>query len=1498
MVMAGHTECLPPNRTTLLPHLAQALTSEMVKGILRSVEDYLISNEISSPGSRQKPKMEKIKESLDRSTLISPSPDSQVRFLIDPFRIRKIIVSESLSQGERKKLLTLLKKRKLDEVVLALYQRGLPFVRLLGNGYGHYLQESHRFLHLLGLAEAVQVTMSSLSIRVRLPNPTRLSRITRRFELMFEAIFAHSPYSPKFLKGRRDPPIEELREKEKVVNRPRTTDCWYRMTVHYLHKFPSGLQEKEYVKLIKFNLAYRFSQETGQELPTGEKVIPLFPRCTHHALRNRFRLDRKGRTRFYKHLLECKSLCHPVSDDMVAEAYEKHYQSLCRPADKTLHVPDQLRRELFEYGQKVGQFLRKDYDPFKTVLPNRRATISRSRDKGGSLCDLKDHFQVVRGSTFKRHAVDRTPTPGSGEIPGVQSFDGVRPEPIVIGLFGPPGSGKSILVQRIISFFRGHFGIRDLSKLVYSRSCSSDHWDGYNYQPIVVMDDFGQNSFERKDVVEFENIVSCNRYVLPMADLSEKGREFRSPILIVTSNMTYGGRVQDATGGSVLADELALWRRFHLPFLVLQKGIYPFRRENLLQGDDENVQWTHLTQDVRPQKSLSSRYQTPGSSGLWQSDNRRSAEIMTDVADLLSREDLPNHKKVPRDLKERLSMKSTYLLNVSVFREEQQAVSDFIQQSKQHNDTWKDLVVRSFRLRKKLSIEEFYDHVMETASRRLEYHRYNLSDRWEQNIMEGTLSFRQAGSPFYACEAERGLYPARKDYVSTSVVFDPIPPFHQPRVEAVAIKEPLKVRMITKAEKEVRCLKPLQMSLFRYLKTQPQFALTHGVSWSDERTWDEKLEWIYRIEALIKGINDRSSSEDLWLSGDYTAATDNFPMSVTEALLEGILTGIDHEPTRKWARYELSPHRILYPNGKSGVQTSGQLMGSLLSFPLLCFLNDFIVRKSGFLPGHYLINGDDVVAKGPRDVIANWRRLAPQVGLSLSLGKNYIDPHFCCVNSQLFYDAEVQHTGKASTIVRRGRSLGACFSEAQFYYPGSVEIYSNFIRKNITLLRETPQSLYIPTHLGGLGYHFAPQSILDEVKVDWKLAKEVYLTHYLSKIGRTDSVAGFPFLRVVWVPTGFYDPELDPEPPPGMSQQDEYQLQSSMLESLVVNFEAEGHETYDLSFEELRRCRNLLSDHKELFNKLLGRSLRDYPRLGTLQLRPVYVQSGHAGWLKKRAISVALEGLIFGIDLNRERRSEKVRKKYSDFEVSLAECFLELEERHMDLMDSLNATIVATEKTEVLDTIPEEDFFPYDIDHPRDERGHLVLEERREIAPIQETINNPFRFRLPDDSNLLCYLPGEVDPTDPTTSMDQVTVHLPPPPPSLRPPPFSEGAIGTMPPTIEDQQSSMILSVDGTSGSSQEGPGEPHYVDQSGSLYREENSADGRTEAEIPTYEAHASEKRDERIFLSIEVYGRDGGLATRIENPDGAEEVGEILHDLCPFLDVPFCGNADCDPY
>jgi hypothetical protein len=290
-------------------------------------------------------------------------------------------------------------------------------------------------------------------------------------------------------------------------------------------------------------------------------------------------------------------------------------------------------------------------------------------------------------------------------------------------------------------------------------------------------------------------------------------------------------------------------------------------------------------------------------------------------------------------------------------------------------------------------------------------------------------------------------------------------------------------------------------------------------------------------------------------------------MWVTEALIEGILEQIDHEPTARWVRWEISAHEMRYPKDVSGVQTSGQLMGSLLSFPLLCFLNDFVMKESGFDPLSYLVNGDDVVACDEMSKIDAWKHLAPRVGLSLSVGKNFIDEHFCTVNSQLFYEGNVLHTGKVSCQHRAGQTIGYTFQEAQFYWGPTPEIKENFLMRNWRELKKTPRSLHFSSQHGGLGLADTCKGI----RYDSRLHKAVYLYDCLHRYSLVHPVKGAPF-SFVCVPLLRGDLAREQE------GKHFSQVRFEKFQSLVDPMERLQTKTDDLSHAEVRQFAGSISD--------------------------------------------------------------------------------------------------------------------------------------------------------------------------------------------------------------------------------------------------------------------------------------------------------------------------------
>nr|UJQ92648.1 MAG: putative RNA-dependent RNA polymerase [Narnaviridae sp.] len=1124
---------LGPANDKNVADLQDAVRASIGRGCYRSLENLL-----DFPNApRRTFSLEKAMESL-LETIPLPLGEARMVVFVSRKELTRAVVRASLSQRERKKLRQKSLRefddpagfRDLWEILTTLSGRGVPLSEIIGFQFGNhrvsYSSDFCRFRHVMGLADAIHLCMLNLGIRVKFPE-----RIYIRSNSIRDRPFRGLV---RFKNG-------ELDQSYILFNRMTTRNRRWNIAKSLLHQFPSGLPEKTYVKMIKESLVDTFCVEAGQERPDLEHPalrLQLFPTSTQARLDRRFSTDRKTKIRFYKNLLESKSLCAPVGDDMIHDAYVKHRKSLCRPESECLSVPEDFLKKLFQYGEEVGEFVEKIYDPHSTRLPNSKATVEKPRHKGGAREALSGHLEIQKGPLY------------------LSLLDGhCRVEPFVLGLFGGPGSGKTTMVSRIVaSLGRRLFPDRKGHDLVYSRSCSTDHWDGYHGQPIVVLDDLGQNAEDRSDLVEFEQLISTNAYQLPMAALENKGTRFSSSIVITTSNMKYCSRVTNSNDKAVLEDARAFWRRFHVPILVNKTSVrISTEREGLVSSRLFRMRCSWEEEDrTSPGNHLSRRDSRNSYGSFWRNYGVSMEHVVTG------------------------GLSGTL-----------EVVDDFVSRYREHVD----------------------------------FHAHNLTGSWRQTIACLGAEVSQDLPPFYNFFVERKKYPSDKNDVSVSILFPEYPPHHPPRVDAVAIPEPLKVRMITKAEAETKCLQPFQRALFQYLKSKPQFVLTHGVSWGNNPDFEKKLEWIYRIESEIQSIRLRSSDGDLWLSGDYTAATDNFPMSVTNALVEGILSRISHEPTRAWVRYEVSPHRIKYPGETQlWTQTSGQLMGSLLSFPLLCFLNDFIVSESGFEVGKYLINGDDVVALGSRSVIDQWRVNAPKVGLDLSIGKNFVDPSFCCVNSQLFYDGNVQHTGKVSCQTRYGKTLSYCYSESQFYYGCSEEIHREFVRRNIVELRKTPRSLCVDRSHGGLGlFHISRPSL------DLQLAKRVFIHDWLKPFARSVAVPGYDFLRALQVPVGIFS---DEEMELGGGDPEENRLLDLLLslgmgEEEVVSDGDLTHSSFLKREKEYNRDENVRP-----INQLSQTDFSLFPSLGQQRTRTIFVQKGRVGFLKSRIQNLALRQLV------------------------------------------------------------------------------------------------------------------------------------------------------------------------------------------------------------------------------------------------------------------------------
>jgi hypothetical protein len=213
-----------------------------------------------------------------------------------------------------------------------------------------------------------------------------------------------------------------------------------------------------------------------------------------------------------------------------------------------------------------------------------------------------------------------------------------------------------------------------------------------------------------------------------------------------------------------------------------------------------------------------------------------------------------------------------------------------------------------------------------------------------------------------------------------------------------AVLEPNKVRVISKGEAiPYYSMRPLQKAMHSAMREMPCFRLI-GRPFSATDIID---------------LRQNALSDWKWFSIDYSAATDGLSWKYSGAIFRCIISQL---PKHQYdlAMNVLGPHNLYYPtrNGEKefrGVQRNGQLMGSVLSFPILCLANlgVYLLATKELQQGwtdaqrlnHVLINGDDMVYSGPSELWEKHVTLGKRVGLEMSIGKAYVHDTYLNINS-------------------------------------------------------------------------------------------------------------------------------------------------------------------------------------------------------------------------------------------------------------------------------------------------------------------------------------------------------------------------------------------------------------------------------------------------------------------------------------------------------------------
>lgn len=401
--------------------------------------------------------------------------------------------------------------------------------------------------------------------------------------------------------------------------------------------------------------------------------------------------------------------------------------------------------------------------------------------------------------------------------------------------------------------------------------------------------------------------------------------------------------------------------------------------------------------------------------------------------------------------------------------------------------------------------------------------------------------------------------------------------FRDPNVVVMArvepIIEPIKVRVITAGTGNLYALsKPLQQDMWTYLRQFPQFALI-GEQLEESHLVDilnqtNKL-GLYEFDQWVSG--DFAGATDT-LNIKFTLSAFDIMM---QNGLRTDMTYLEYyrtmrrvlEPHRlqydsdaffgKQVNIEISNGRIALPdeilsnpnilgafpvyNIQRGNQTitltagettilnledgfyklksfsvlqeTGQLMGSPLSFPLLCAINlicywmaleIYCEKRVRLQDLPVRINGDDILFMANDRLYEIWQACIASVGFKLSLGKNYVSRDWLTVNSMLFrYDRNdpdrpfskvdfsnigmLMSQAKGSLFnIEKKMSLRENYQRAVFTANDPLQAHKRFLfwnKKQLKLMTlDGKYNLFVPLRFGGLGFPVHPD-VASSVKV-------------------------------------------------------------------------------------------------------------------------------------------------------------------------------------------------------------------------------------------------------------------------------------------------------------------------------------------------------------------------------------------------------------------------------
>jgi len=313
--------------------------------------------------------------------------------------------------------------------------------------------------------------------------------------------------------------------------------------------------------------------------------------------------------------------------------------------------------------------------------------------------------------------------------------------------------------------------------------------------------------------------------------------------------------------------------------------------------------------------------------------------------------------------------------------------------------------------------------------------------------------------------------------------------------KVVLLDEANKVRFLT-----------IQSSRYQNVANSYKVFLLENFKKSKFSTMNEN--WKEEFLQQKKDISSfKGSKTRFWFSGDYTAATDNLEIEISEyTLLASSYMVNMNDDDRKIILDVLKP-RLLEINkpelGIAGIyeQMQGQMMGNPLSFGLLCIINLATVIETLFMDiaipfldeinidvlesllqsRGLRINGDDMTAHLTLEEIERFRSVSSTYGLKLNY-KSIVDKNDAQINSVYFKgDRTIPYLNQAILFDNNIKNMGSATLKnlgmlARYMYDFSPQIADIYF---LATLRRLDPRMYtrdehfkwaLPERFGGFDY--------------------------------------------------------------------------------------------------------------------------------------------------------------------------------------------------------------------------------------------------------------------------------------------------------------------------------------------------------------------------------------------------------------------------------------------